>query len=63
MSFSEVKLYFFRTLYSWSQVLDSGTNKTMDFVDNIMHESLRAFFWKGGKLPLLYMGEIHVESL
>lgn len=48
MSFTEFKLYFFRTLYSWSQVLDSGKNKTMDFANNIMHENLRALFLEGG---------------
>ena len=27
-SYQEFKLYFLRTLYSWSQVLDDGTNLT-----------------------------------
>ena len=55
MSFQDLKFYSLRTWYTWSQILRSGINLTiLDFVDNIIHESLRAwfFFW----FALLYMG-------
>jgi len=42
-SIQDFKLYFLRTLYGRSQVLDHGTNLTfLDFVDRIVVESLRA---------------------
>lgn len=43
MSYQKFKLYFLRLLYSWILVLDGGKNLSfLDFVDNVMHESLRA---------------------
>jgi len=42
-SYQEFKLYFLRTLYSWSQVLDDGKNLNfLNFVDKINLESIRA---------------------
>jgi len=42
-SYQELILYVLRTLYSWSQVLDYGTNLTfLDFVDKINLESIGA---------------------
>jgi len=42
-STQDFKLYFLGTLYSWSQVIDGGSKVSLlDFVDKIMHESLRA---------------------
>ena len=42
-SYQEFKLYFLRTLYSWSLVLDDGTNLNLfNFVDKIIKESKRA---------------------
>ena len=39
----DFKLYFLRTLYSWSQVLSYGIKLTfLDFVNMITVESLRA---------------------
>ena len=39
MFFQDFKVYFLKTLYSWSHVLNDGTNLPfLDFVDNnIMH--------------------------
>jgi len=49
-------------LYSWSQVLNGGsTVSLLDFVDKIMFESLRAWFFL--YLPLLYMGRTPLVSL
>lgn len=43
LSLQNLKLYFMRMLYSWSQVLNCGTKLSLlDFVDKIMHESLSA---------------------
>ena len=37
------KLYFWRLLYGWSRVLNGWKNPIfLDFVDDIMHKSLRA---------------------
>jgi len=37
LSLHELKLYFLRMLYSWSQALDVSANMTfVDFVDNLM---------------------------
>ena len=42
-SYQDSKLYFLRTLYSWSHVLGNGTHlKLLDFVDEISIESMRA---------------------
>ena len=42
-SVQDFKLYFLGTLYSWSQVLNGGSKVSLlDFVDKIMHGSLRA---------------------
>ena len=42
-SIQDFKLYFLGTLYSWGQVLNGGSKVSfLDFVDKIMHESLRA---------------------
>ena len=41
-SIRDLKLYFLGTLYSWSPMLDGGSKVSLvDFVDYIMHESLR----------------------
>ena len=38
----DFKLYFLGTSYSWSEVLDGDSKVSLqDFVDKIMHESLR----------------------
>jgi len=43
LSIQDFKLSFLGMLYSWSQVLIGGFNLSLsDFVDKIMHESLRA---------------------
>ena len=43
MPYQEFKLYFLRTLYNWSQVLEDGTNLTfLNFADKINLESVRA---------------------
>jgi len=43
MAFLDFKLYFLRTLYIWSQVLNGDTNLTfLDFVDNIKCDILKA---------------------
>jgi len=37
LSLHELKLYFLRMFYSWSQVLDDSAKLTfVDFVDNLM---------------------------
>ena len=42
-SYQDFKLYFLRTLYSWSHVLGDDTHmKLLDFVDEISIESMRA---------------------
>jgi len=42
-SHMDFKLYFLRMWYSWSQVLDDGSKVSfLDFVDKIMHGSLKA---------------------
>jgi len=42
-SYQVLKLYFLRTLYSWSLILGDGTNlKLLNFVDKIRIESMRA---------------------
>jgi len=43
MSYQDFKLYFLRTLYSCSQVLDDRTNlNLLNFVDKISIEIMRA---------------------
>jgi len=43
LSLQDFKLYFVRILHSWSHALDGGRNMWfLNFVENIMHESLRA---------------------
>ena len=39
-SYQEFKLYFLRTLYNWSQVLDDGTNlNLLNFIDKITYQA------------------------
>ena len=53
--FSRLQVLFLGTLYSWRQVLNGGLKVSLlDFVDKIMYESLRAWWFL--YLPLLYMG-------